>query len=112
MHLWHRPFPELKGCCRRDVDVVQFGREALLLKDVFNQRHGHGRRSLKVCVRVVLERDREAWDTKEGTFDGGGYGSGVEDIDSRIESAIDTADNQVDRFGSEFRNAEFDAVGW
>lgn len=83
-----------------------------MLKDFFNQRHGHRRRSLKVRMRIVLERDCETGNSKECTFYGCGYGSRIEDVDPGIKSAVDTADDQVDRFGSKLRNTQFDAVGW
>lgn len=99
--------------CGRKIDVPQVTGLWVVVEQPSNQRQYRpgGVWVVGRNLRVLLDRDRDRGDSEERPFDGSSDSAGVEHIDADVRAGIDATDDQVGAASTEFKYAEFDAVG-
>lgn len=94
-----------------EVDVPEGTGDSILIENLRNDFDGEACGLFEIWVRIHGEGDGDGGDAEEGSFDGGGDGAGVEDVDSGIGTAVDAADDDVGFGFAEFLDAEFRTIG-
>src|SRR5688572_13596249 len=98
------------GRLGRNVDVEQTPGRHSLTNDPIDDIAGDNGGRQQVRVFSVLHRYGDARDAKKRPFDRRGDGTAIEDIDSRVEPAVDAANDQVRLPGTQLNNRELDTV--